>query len=699
MERIEKLRTEALDYHYKKEDHELHYLFYRAKEKLSDLPEIEQYAEAFYTAFCEMTPRITEGELIVARSTIPLEPDQKIEWDNKYAAIAEEYFVATDMGMDSHMAIDYDLVLTEGVNGIIKRVENYIEKCDDEEKLAYYKACKRCLQAVIKHAENYSIAALELSKTATNPQTKAELEVISKICKKVPANPAESFYEAVQSTHFITHCITYNPLRRYTQQFQLGRPDRYLFPYYEKDIKSGKITKEFAQLLLDCFGIKINTRVPSGVSSGYMVGGCDSEGNIVANDLTEMLMQVVDDIRLVYPAVGLCYTEGMDTKYLTKACEILSKGHSHPAIFNDDIIRKGLIGYGVPENEAGNYIHSTCVEITPIAASNVWVASPYTNMAQLLLDEMDREYSSFDELMSTLLKSLDERIKANIDFENNSRVLRKASTINPLLSSLVNDCLERGLDIDAGGARYNWTMPSFVGMANLVDSLFAIKKLVFDEKKLTLVGYKKILEENFEGNEVLRQHILNNIYKYGNDIDEIDSYYTFLTEHIVEECKKHGGPYSNGNLIPSVFCWIKHEMFGRETIATPDGRLGGFPLGDGSGPCQGREMNGPTASVLSSTKWDHSKFIGGVAVNLKFSKAALGANSIETMMAIIKTYLKRGGFETQINVIDNETLIKAQKNPEQYKDLVVRIGGYSDYFVRLSEQMQSEVILRTTHNV
>ncbi len=698
MERIEKLRLEALDYHYKKQDHELHYLFFRAKEKLSHLPQIEQYAEAFYTAFCEMAPRITEGELIVGRSTIPLVPEQKKEWDEKYEAIAEEYFLATDMGMDSHMAIDYDLVLKEGVNGIIARVEEYIKFCTDKEKLSYYKACKRCLQAVIKHAENYSVAALEMSKTVDDPQTKAELEVISEICKKVPANPAESFYEAVQSTHFITHCITYNPLRRYTQQFQLGRPDRYLLPYYEKDIKSGKITKEFAQLLLDCFGIKINTRVPSGVSSGYMVGGRDSEGNIVANDLTEMLMRVVDNIRLVYPAVGLCYTEGMPDKYLKIACEILSKGHSHPAIFNDDVIRKGLIHYGIPQEEANNYIHSTCVEITPIAASNVWVASPYTNMAQLLLDIMDREYDSFEELMDTLLALLDERIKNNIDKENEGRVLRKKSTINPLLSSLVNDCLERGLDIDAGGARYNWTMPSFVGMANLVDSLFAIKKLVFEEGKLTIKEYKNILEQNFEGNEALRQHILNNIAKYGNDIDEIDNYFTLLTEHIVEECKKHGGPYSNGNLIPSVFCWIKHEMFGRETIATPDGRLEGFPLGDGSGPCQGREMNGPTASVLSSTKWDHSKFIGGVAVNLKFSKASLGKDSIGTMLAIIKTYLKRGGFETQINVVDNDTLIKAQKNPEQYKDLIVRIGGYSDYFVRLSPQMQAEVILRTTHN-
>ena len=191
--------------------------------------------------------------------------------------------------------------------------------------------------------------------------------------------------------------------------------------------------------------------------------------------------------------------------------------------------------------------------------------------------------------------------------------------------------------------------------------------------------------------------ILNHIPKYGNDMDEVDSLFSVFTEFIVAECKKYSGLHSNGNLIPSVFCWVMHERFGRETGATADGRLAGFPLGDGSGPCQGREKSGPTASILSSTKWNHTPFIGGVAVNLKFAKSSLGANSAQTVKALVKTYLERGGFETQINVVDNETLKKAQADPEQYRDLVVRIGGYSDYFVKLSPQMQAELILRTAH--
>ena len=696
MERIEFLRNrvfESLNF-----SNEFHYLFYKSYEQHVDLKEEERYAEAFDFAFSNLSPSITEGELIVGKRDIPLCTNEQQEWDNIYKSIADARSQQAGGGQDSHMAIDYELVLSKGILGIIKIIDEHLLNCN-KEKVSFYKCCKRCLQAVIKHSENYADLAFKMSKETTDPIRRNELEKIAEICRKVPAGPAETFYEAVQSVHFITHCLSLNPFRLGAQQFQLGHPDRYLLPFYERDIQNGTITKKSAQLLLDCLGIQINMRVRSGLSSGYMVGGRDEQGNIVANELTEMCMQVIDDIHLVYPAVGLCHTEGMPEKYLNKACELLTKGYSHPAIFNDDVITKGLIYYGVPTEQAHNYMHSTCVEITPVAASNVWVASPYTNMPQLLLDLMNEEHSTFDALLNAYFKKLDAHIKANFETENHNRSVRTQNSINPLLSCFVNDCLEKGVDIERGGAKYNWIMPSFVGMANLVDSLYAIKTLVFDEKKLTLCEFKSILENNFEGNEALRLYILNRIPKYGNDINEIDQYFALVSEHIANECKKYSGLHSNSNLIPSVFCWVMHERFGRETSATPDGRKAGFPLGDGSGPCQGREMNGPTASVLSSTKWDHSKFIGGVALNLKFSKASLGENSLNTMKSIIRTYLKCEGFEVQINVVDNETLKKAQKNPEEYRDLVVRIGGYSDYFVRLSPEMQEEVILRTAHNV
>ena len=268
-----------------------------------------------------------------------------------------------------------------------------------------------------------------------------------------------------------------------------------------------------------------------------------------------------------------------------------------------------------------------------------------------------------------------------------------------LLSCFVNDCLARGMDIEKGGARYNWIMPSFVGMANLIDSLFTILHLVFETGRYTMTELRRIVDSDFEGQEALRQYILNKIPKYGNDIDDVDHYFNRIIEHIVDECTKYRSIHSNANLIPSVFCWINHERMGVVTGATPDGRKAGFPLGDGSGPCQGRELKGPTASILSSTKWDHAPLIGGVAVNLKFSKATLGTHSLSMLQSLVKTYLKRGGFELQINVTDNAILEKARQHPEQYRDLLVRIGGYSDYFVTLSPEMQAEVMLRTTHSL
>lgn len=696
MERIEKLRKIALDNVYCLD--EFFYHFYKMYNEIDNSSEFIKYGEAFYYAFSNLTPVILDGELIVGEIGNNLTSIEKEEWKNVYLDIANNRCAKAGGGQGSHMAIDYDLLLSLGIKGVIKKIEEYERTCSLDKK-DFYKCTTLCLKGVVEHANNYSALAEKLASKETNSKRKNELYEIARICKKVPYEPASSFYEAVQSVHFVSYCISLNPFRYHPQQFQLGHPDRYLYKFYENDIKNGVITKEKAQLLLDTLGIQINMRVPSGLSSGYMVGGRDENGGLVANDLTEMLMQVVDDIKLVYPAVGLCYTKDIPEKYLNKAVEILSKGRSHPAIFNDDVIFKGLVSYGVPEREAHNYIHSTCVEITPVASSNVWVASPYTNLAQLLLDTMDCEYESYTKFVSAFLDRLDTSIKNNFLTQNAYRKTRLENSMNPLLSCFVNDCLERGLDIEKGGARYNWIMPSFVGMANLIDSLYVLKTIVFEKNELGLLEFKKILDNNFEGYEEFHNYISNKIPKYGSDIDEIDSMFGEMTEHIASECEKYIPLLPNGRIIPSVFCWEMHSRFGVVTGATPDGRKKGFPLGDGSGPCQGREFKGPTASILSSTKWDHSKFIGGVAVNMKFSKSSMGENYANTLTSLIKAFIMRGGFEIQINVVDSEILKQAVQNPENYKDLVVRIGGYSDYFTRLSPDMQQEVILRTEHRL
>ncbi len=675
------------------------YHFYKAYKNSTESVAENRYAESFFAAFSALPTPIADGELIVGERTAHLSVEQQKEWKEIYEPYASGVVESVYFGQDSHMAIDYDLVLEKGLIGIISKIDSYLETCDEEKK-PFYNCCRTVLLAVIVHSENYAKYAEKCANCTNDAKRRTELFEISRILRKVPANPCETFHEAVQAAHFITYALSHDPLRfRSSLQFQLGHPDRYLYKYYKSDIEAGRLTKERAQLLLDLLGIQINMRVPAGLSSGYMVGGRDKDGKAVANELTEMAMRVIDDIRLVYPSVGLCVCSDTPDYLLETACEILSHGRSHPAIFGDETITKGLLAYGVPEDEACNYIHSTCVEITPVGSSNAWVASPYTNMPQKLLEVMDTDHDSFEALMKAYFSHLSEHIKRNFEEQNGMRRARGERSMNPLLSCVVKDCLERGLDIERGGGRYNWIMPSFVGVPNVVDSLYAIRELVYTEKEMTLTEYKSILDSNFEGHEDLRLRVLTKMPKYGNDNDEVDGLFTIVKDFIVDECKKHKAVFSNGMLIPSVFCWVMHERFGRETGATPDGRVAGFPLADGSGPCQGREILGPTSSILSSTKWSHSELIGGVAVNMKFSRSSFTSYSYGNMLALIKTFIDRGGFELQINVTDKAILEKARENPEQYRDLVVRIGGYSDYFTNISPEMQAEVILRTEHEI
>jgi formate C-acetyltransferase len=266
----------------------------------------------------------------------------------------------------------------------------------------------------------------------------------------------------------------------------------------------------------------------------------------------------------------------------------------------------------------------------------------------------------------------------------------------PLASCLIKDCLEKGLDFDRGGARYNWVENSFVGLANLVDSMVVVNELVYQTKELSILELREILKANYEGREDLRQRIRNRFPAYGNDYEEVD---TVAVEwaHFLEETTESNivglHPY-----VPGFFCWIIHEAFGSGTGATPDGRKAGFPLADGAGASQGREKSGPTASILSTTKWNHKKAIGGLVQNVRFSKNALKTDQdLMALRNLIETYMKRGGFEIQVNVLSTDMLKDAQQHPENYSDLLVRVAGYSDYFVHLNPNMQAEVITRTEH--
>lgn len=649
-------------------------------------------------------PVIGEGELIVGKmSCRALTADERAEWEllRKYALAS----MPSMNGQASHMAVDYALLLEKGAQGIAEEIQTLKSRLDpadpeDLEKDQFYDSCLIALEGICLLADAYAALAARQAETCPDPARKGELLKIAEVCARVPRLPARSFYEAVQSAAFLTFCLSGPDVMLY----QLGRPDRYLLPYYRADIEKGVLTEDFALELIDCLGLLYNEYIPSGLAAGLMVGGRDENGRDMCNELTRLFIRSIGRVRMIYPGVGLCWTPDTPDDVLQLACEMLGSGCSHPALFNDGVIIEGLRRYGLPYRDACHYIHSTCVEITPASCSATWVASPYTNLPQLLLDTLGvkpagsepADFETFEALKAAFFERLAASIRANLVEQNRMQIERTRHTYNPLLSCFVGDCLLKGLDIESGGARYNWIMPSFVGVSNAADSLGVIEETVYRRKEMTLARLAEILEKNYEGFEDVRQRFLEGVDKYGNDIDRADAYVGEITRFISSECSKYR-TFRGGKLVPSLFCWVMHNEFGIRTMATPDGRKSGFPLADGSGPAQGREKKGPTASVLSSTKWEHTPFIGGIAVNLKFSKKMFGEESARKLAALIKTFMQRGGFELQLNALDRETLEKAVENPELYGDLVVRVGGYSDYFVRLSPAMQAEVMQRTEH--
>jgi trans-4-hydroxy-L-proline dehydratase len=658
-----------------------------------------------------MLPAIDDEELIVGKPYLHrLEPHEQAELDHFRENIAP--FRVIEAGQRAHMAIDFEKLLQFGVAGIREEIAAYcgqlvLTNAVDYEKDVFYRSCLISLDALVTAAQHYAELAEQQSLTAS-PQRRDELLHIAEICRHVPENPARNFYEAVQCAHFVNFGIC---AAHQMCLMQYGHPDRYLLPFYEQDLREGHITRAQAQELIDCLAVMLTEYTPQHLAVGWMLGGRDQDGRDISNELTELFLISLKHVPLAYPCTGLAWTNDMPLSIKELAADLLSSGLSHPAIFNDAVITQGLVDLGLSPQEACHYQQSTCVEITPCASSNVYVASPYINLPQILQDILGVpalgaqndfdirtiEYpASFEDLLQAYLDRLDTIIQQAVIQQNAIQMSRRYNGGKSLLSCFVNDCLVRGVDIDHGGARYNWIEPSFVGLANTVDALHVIRKMVYEDKQLALDQLATFLRTDFQECEGLRCQLEQRVVKYGNDQDEVDELAQTITRRVAELTAPHRGPLG-GQYVSGFFCWVMHERLGSQTAATADGRKAGFPLGDGSGPAQGRERKGPTAAILSTTKWDHHSHIGGIALNLKFTQPNDRDVFNILLINLIDTYIARGGFEMQVNVVDREKLEDARLHPERYQDLVVRIGGYSDYFVRLSPEMQAEVILRTTH--
>ncbi len=640
-------------------------------------------------------------ELIIGRLA-PDNPAQKARRPGAARWLKEHYPAVFTPGQAGHCQLEFSRLFTLGIDGLIADLEQRSLHALAEQADTYrsFALAVSGLSAMIENAA--TTAADELSRHSCSQDRQAELEEMKATCLHVAHQPPETFRQALQLVWLVILGVQ---LADRAWLVSPGHLDRLLGPFYQADLEAGRITPDTARLYIECLYLLINEYVPDGLAISVMVGGRDAAGKDLTNPLSYLCLQALENTRLVYPSVGVCWHPGTPAALTALAADLMAGGHANPAFFNDSTIQTGLQQYGVPPEESWNYVNSTCVEITPCGSSNVWVASPYYSLPQILLDEIQAQAQSLTpvDTFAGFLKRyqirLEEKVSAAVAEQNQARAARKAWGGKPLQSVFTNDCIELGLDIDRGGARYNWAECSFVGLANLADALYVVLQEVFTQHQFSFQELHAILDANFVGNERLRQRFLNAYPKYGNGIELVDHLVNDIVGMAREACAPHRLEPDNSPYVPGAFCWVMHEQLGRQCGATPDGRREGFPFADGCGAAQGREKAGPTAAIRSVTAWDAAPLIGGAAFNMKFSASLFQTpGASRRLQDLIITFLQLGGFETQVNVVDGSLLRAAQAHPEEHRDLVVRIGGYTDYFTRLTPEMQAEVLLRTEYN-
>lgn len=671
-----------------------------------------------------------------------------------------------------HVTVDYGLVLKIGFAGIIQKAEKALaslDECDGElcEKRAFLKAVIESYQAAITYAERYSALAYSLAEKCTDPVRKNELLEIAKNCSNVPRNGAQSFYEACQAFWFVQMLIQ---TESSGHSISPGRFDVYMYPYYKKDLDSGKITREYAQELMDCLWIKLNdlSKARDAASAagfaGYsmfqnlIAGGQDRNGEDITNDLSIMCINASMHTMLPQPSLSVRVWNKTPHAFMVKAAELTRTGIGLPAYYNDEVIIPALVSRGLTLQDAREYNIIGCVEPQKAGKTDGWHDAAFFNMCRPLelvfSNGVDKgkqvglktgdvaEMKTFDEFYDAYKKQTEYMISLMVDADNAIDLAHAQRCPLPFLSGMIEDCIGRGKSAQEGGAIYNFTGPQGFGVANMADSLYSIKKLVFEDKKITLSELKEALENNFgkaagnddaekitlgvikelskQGVNVSEEQIakiysgiangvpsggnsryaeihemIESVPKFGNDIPEIDEFardvaYTY-TRPVEKYTNPRGGKYQAG-----LYPVSANVPLGAQTGATPDGRYAYTPVADGVSPSAGRDISGPTASANSVAKLDHYIASNGTLFNMKFHPSALkGTSGIESFITLIRGYFDQKGSHMQFNVVSRETLQDAQKHPENYKGLVVRVAGYSALFTTLSKSLQDDIINRT----
>lgn len=672
-----------------------------------------------------------------------------------------------------HVTVKYEEVLAIGYEGIIAKAQAELDSCKvgDEnyaKKSHFLNAVILSCQAVIQYAQRYAELALEMADRCRDRARKQELLVIARNCSRVPAKGATGFYEACQSFWFVQQLIQ---LESSGHSISPGRFDQYMYPYYKKDMEQGNISREYAQELMDCIWVKLNdlNKCRDAASAegfaGYslfqnlIAGGQDKDGNDVTNDLSFMSIQASMHVHLPQPSLSVRVWNGTPHEFLIKAAELTRTGIGLPAYYNDEVIIPALQNRGLSLADAREYNIIGCVEPQKAGKTDGWHDAAFFNMCRPLelvfSNGIDKgvqvgvrtgdvtKMATFDEFYDAYKKQMEYFISLLVNADNAIDVAHGERCPLPFLSCMVDDCMKAGKSVQEGGAVYNFTGPQGFGIANMADALFAVRKLVYEEKKFTMAELKEALAWNYgkgldeqsaadiaetvlgemkkAGQTVDAQaaaavisslvgmkpepekaarfeeihNLIEEVPKFGNDIPEVDYFardvaYTY-TKPLQNYKNPRGGMYQAG-----LYPVSANVPLGGQTGATPDGRYAHTPVADGVSPSAGKDVKGPTAAATSVSRLDHFIVSNGTLFNQKFHPSALsGREGLEKFVALIRSYFDQKGMHMQFNVVDRETLLDAQKHPEKYKHLVVRVAGYSALFTTLSRSLQDDIIRRT----
>ena len=672
-----------------------------------------------------------------------------------------------------HVTVKYWEVLEIGFGGIKEKAEEELAKIcladgDYQKKSRFLQAVMISCDAAITYARRYAELALSEAQKCTDPARKLELLQIAQNCANVPEKGATSFYEACQSFWFVQQLLQ---IESSGHSISPGRFDQYMYPYYKKDLDSGRLTREFAQELMDCIWVKLNdlNKCRDAASAegfaGYslfqnlIAGGQNSEGIDVTNDLSFMSIQASMHVFLPQPSLSIRVWNGTPHEFLIKAAELTRTGIGLPAYYNDEVIIPSLLSRGLTLEDARDYNIIGCVEPQKAGKTEGWHDAAFFNMCRPLEltfhNGKDKgvqvgpqtgdveNMQSFEEFYRAYKIQMDYAIKVLVNADNAIDMAHAERCPLPFLSAMVDDCMKSGKTVQEGGAVYNFTGPQGFGVANMADSLYVVKKLVYDEKKLTMKELKQALTVNYgkglneediaamtseivsemeaAGQKVGEREItavlqtvvaatespemkakgerilemIEEVPKFGNDLPEVDAFardvaYTY-TKPLLKYRNPRGGQFQAG-----LYPVSANVPLGAQTGATPDGRLAYTPVADGVSPSAGKDVSGPTAAANSVSRLDHGIASNGTLFNQKFHPSALsGRRGLENFVGLIRSYFDQKGSHMQFNVVSRETLLDAQKHPEQYKHLVVRVAGYSALFTTLSKSLQDDIIRRT----